>query len=179
MTDAELLAVTREPDVTWVIPSHDEWYKAAYYKAGGIDSGYWEYATQSNTAPTAELPPGTDMVNGSANYYTDGLVDPTYYTTEVGAYGAKPSDSAYGTFDQGGNLWEWNEANFLGDGSYRGLRGGSFRDIDGSPDAGIRSGAPPWYALTDVGFRVAAIPEPATLALLALSGAAVLRRRRR
>ncbi|UCG17242.1 MAG: SUMF1/EgtB/PvdO family nonheme iron enzyme, partial [Phycisphaerales bacterium] len=34
-TDAELLAITREPYVTWVIPSEDEWYKAAYHYNDG------------------------------------------------------------------------------------------------------------------------------------------------
>ena len=30
-----------------------------------------------------------------------------YYTTEVGEF--ENSESPYGTFDQGGNIWEWNE----------------------------------------------------------------------
>ncbi|GAG43229.1 unnamed protein product, partial [marine sediment metagenome] len=28
---AALMAVSRESDATWVIPSEDEWYKAAYH----------------------------------------------------------------------------------------------------------------------------------------------------
>jgi len=44
-SDAELLFVTREPDATWVIPSEDEWYKAAYYRGGGTNTGYWDYPT--------------------------------------------------------------------------------------------------------------------------------------
>ena len=53
------------------------------------------------------------MVNGSANYWNGSYVDPTYYTTPVGAYLAMPSDSPYGTYDQGGNLYEWNELDLL------------------------------------------------------------------
>ena len=28
-------------------------FKAAYYKGGGTNADYWDYATQSNSAPTA------------------------------------------------------------------------------------------------------------------------------
>ena len=33
------------------IPTENEWYKAAYYKGGGTNAGYWNYATQSDTPP--------------------------------------------------------------------------------------------------------------------------------
>ena len=85
-------SVVRKLGARAFLPTEDEWYKAAYYK-GGASAGYWNYATQSDTAPTAQAPPGTDMVNGSANYA--GLSLP-YTTSAVGAYSAKPSDSAYG-----------------------------------------------------------------------------------
>jgi formylglycine-generating enzyme required for sulfatase activity len=35
---------------TFYIPTEDQWYKAAYYKGGGTNAGYWNYATQSDTA---------------------------------------------------------------------------------------------------------------------------------
>ena len=38
---------------TYWLASPDEWHKAAYYKGGGIDAGYWTYATQSDTPPLA------------------------------------------------------------------------------------------------------------------------------
>jgi len=59
--------------------------------------------------PTAELPVGPDLVDGSANYRCGGYLDTTYYTGEVGACTPKPSESAYATFDRGGNIWRWNE----------------------------------------------------------------------
>ena len=40
---------------TYFIPSENEWYKAAYYKGGGTNAGYWTYPTQSNTAPGNSL----------------------------------------------------------------------------------------------------------------------------
>ena len=33
------------------IPTEDEWYKAAYYKGGSTNAGYWIYATQSDQPP--------------------------------------------------------------------------------------------------------------------------------
>ena len=44
--------------------------------------------------------------------------------TNMGSYTG--SASPYGTFDQGGNVWEWNEVPFVGD-SHRGIRGGDFQ----------------------------------------------------
>lgn len=36
---------------TYLLPSENEWYKAAYYKGGSTNAGYWIYATQSDSAP--------------------------------------------------------------------------------------------------------------------------------
>jgi hypothetical protein len=35
------------------IPLENEWYKAAFYKGGGTNAGYWLFATQSNAVPYA------------------------------------------------------------------------------------------------------------------------------
>ena len=60
------MAITRNAGATYFIPSENEWYKAAYYKGGGTNAGYWTYPTQSNTAPSNVLSPtGTN----NANYY--------------------------------------------------------------------------------------------------------------
>jgi len=154
-------SVVRKPGARVFLPSEDEWYKAAYYKGGGTGAGYWDYPTESDIAPTAEAPPGTDLTNGSANYYDGSFVDNTYYTTVAGAYGFKPSDGAYGTFDQGGNVWEWNEADILDDGQYRGLRGGSFSSYDYYLHAMDRNGdGDPTDEGYYIGFRVAKVPGP-------------------
>ncbi|MHC4697182.1 MAG: SUMF1/EgtB/PvdO family nonheme iron enzyme, partial [Planctomycetota bacterium] len=149
----------REPDATWVIPSEDEWYKAAYHKNDGATGNYWLYPTQSDTVPTAEAPPGWDMTNGSANYDDDGYaIGNPYYRTEVGAYDSKPSDSPYGTFDQGGNVWEWNESVLYG--PYRGVRGGTFRIGGSSLHAASRSYVShSAYESATGGFRAAEVSE--------------------
>jgi len=150
--DPGLLAVVREADWKWAIPTEDEWYKAAYHKNDGVTGNYWKYPTGSDTAPTSEPPGGADMINGSANYRDGDRPDPTYYTTECGAYTAKPSDSPYGTFDQGGNLSEWNEA--IDQGAYRVLRGGAY----GSDDHHLRSqhrwAFHPAFGGAGIGFRI-------------------------
>jgi hypothetical protein len=43
--------VRRNPGSTWALPSEDEWYKAAYYKGGSTNAGFWLYPTCSDTAP--------------------------------------------------------------------------------------------------------------------------------
>jgi len=161
--------VTRDP-TAWndggvAIANEAEWYKAAYYDPllNSGSGGYWLYPTQSDSVPTATSPNGTDA--NSANYY---LAVPT--VTEVGGYSL--ADSHYGTFDQGGNVWEWNEA--ILSATNRGLRGGSFDD--GGPDGSfLRSsdrdpGEVPTTEDYYLGFRVsslAPIPEPSDYAAIA------------
>ncbi len=84
-----------------------------------------------------------------------------YYTTEVGAF--ENSDSPYGTFDQGGNVNEWNEEV---DGSSRVLRGGAWNDVSGSLQGARSSTVTPTYEFYDLGFRVASVPEPASISLM-------------
>ena len=172
-------AVRRNPESKWAITSEDEWYKAAYYD--GASSGYYNYPTGSDVIPTAEAPSGTNMTSGSANYLWV-IRD----MSDVGAYTSKPSDSPYGTLDQAGNVWEWNETI---NGGARGLRGGSFisrYDFYGNAYGyGMYSSCrvstvPPLTGVSaELGFRVVQIPEPTTLVLLSLGGLAMIRRRKR
>jgi len=117
---------------TFSIPTENEWYKAAYYSpsyGGPGVGGYYAYATQSNTIQ--------GNVGGSAanqaNYY-NGVYSVTQlgsysssqnYLTDVGAF--TNSGSFYGTFDQSGNVYQWNDLDGA-PGSSRGLRGGFWND---------------------------------------------------
>ena len=181
-TNAALMAVTRKTDARYVIPTEDEWYKAAYHKNDGVTGNYFDYPTGSDTAPGQDMSEATNSGN-NANFYTSPYALPidsgTYYSTVAGEF--QLSDSPYGTFDQGGNLFEWNEA--IPYAGYRGHRGGAFwtggshstdyLNVDDWQSAPAADGSNSW------GFRVAYVPEPATLSLLALAGLGMLARRRR
>ncbi|MCX6867364.1 MAG: SUMF1/EgtB/PvdO family nonheme iron enzyme [Verrucomicrobia bacterium] len=168
--------ITKNVGATVWIPSESEWYKAAYYdpnKGGAGVGGYWAYATQSNALG------GNTIGNpNSANYYFGGYVGyPGMALTDVGAYGVN-SDSAYGTNDQGGNVYEWNDAVISG--SRRGLRGGAWSNLGDSDLASSgRDGNAPSLEGNGVGFRVASVPEPSALVLTMLFSAGLVCRRRR
>ncbi len=155
-SNAELLAVVREPDATWVIPSEDEWYKAAYYDH--VTGNYYDYPTRTDMTPSNDLiepDPGNN-----ANFYdVVYTIDSPYYRTEVGEF--ENSESPYGTLDQGGNVFEWDEAVI---GSFRGLRGGSFEIYDDYDlHAASRSINYPTGEDDKIGFRVAEVSEHAAI----------------
>jgi sulfatase modifying factor 1 len=171
--------IQRNAGWKWAVTSEDEWYKAAYYKGGGTTAGYWDYPTSSNTAPGQDM---ADVSGNNANYWTAPYaypIDSGKYTTVAGEF--QNSDSPYGTFDQGGNVWEWTEAIVSQDAThaFRGLRGGSI-DYYGSPQASYRGFDIPPDEDYDVGFRVSrAVPEPSSIMALAGGLISLLGMRRR
>ena len=169
------------------LPSESEWYKAAYYDPtlNSNAGGYWAHATQSNTAPTVGTANATgDISNPGANVanYAQGADwnSQNGNVTTVGSAGAL-AESYFGTADQAGNVWEWNDAVL---GSSRGLRGGSWGSASFSLPASFRDDFAPSNEFFVVGFRVvglrvASVPEPSALLLVMLSTGALLIRRRR
>lgn len=189
------LSEVRNPNATYFIPSENEWYKAAYHKNDGVTANYWDYPTSTDAVPFSDQPPGNGAPtpsntanfrknDGVANGYDDGFAitgSPITsltenYLTDVGSY---PSSlSPYGTFDQGGNVFEWNEAVYSSIvGVNRGVRGGGYFLDYSTLSASVRFHPPdlPGGESGDVGFRVASrVPEPSAGHLGLIAAAALL-----
>lgn len=155
----------RSENAKWWIPSEDEWFKAAYHAPNSPwFGGYWLYATQSMLKPGNEPGPKTNQANyhstvslGVVLWSATQAENTDFnqnYLTEVGAFGNSPS--YYGTFDQAGNVIEWNESVFLNDtnGWERGLRGGHWESYT-EEEFHTRMKAPPHAESNRIGFRVA------------------------
>jgi len=174
----------------FVLPTADEWYKAAFYNptlnAGA--GGYVAYPTVSGSLPTATAASSPLPAGLAANW---NYVNPTgtssialATSSDVGAYA--PTQSYYGMFDMFGNVTEWSET----------IAGGNARVFSG---AFTLTNASTWGADTivtrsltveniSIGFRLAStvqpVPEPGTIALAAtgavgIGGAGWLKRRKR
>ncbi len=157
--------IVRNADWKWAVASEDEWYKAAYYNAAA--SSYYTYPTSNNNPPGRDL---ADVSGNNANYYGDPYpIQSPYYTTIAGQFQNSPSP--YGTFDQGGNVFEWNES--IIQGWRRGVRGGAFYfDSNSLASSDRYTGLnynDPASGLDFVGFRVVSVPEPSSIAFLSIT----------
>jgi len=176
------------PGATFYVPTEDQQYKAAYYKGGSTNAGYWNYATQSDTAPTPVTAgeTGIGSAGNTGNFANYNMAaDWNSQNGNVTTVGTNGDPSAYGAFDMSGNIFEWNDLTGAA-GSSRGLRGGSWlftNPIDLSSSGSDSAG--PSIEGNIIGFRLAspvAVPEPSTwvmgLAGLACGGYSLFRRRR-
>ncbi|MGB2402453.1 MAG: SUMF1/EgtB/PvdO family nonheme iron enzyme [Akkermansiaceae bacterium] len=150
----------------YVLPTDDEWYKAAYLKSDG--SGYTLYPT-GDTAPTAGV---------EANYSSG---------TSPWSIGTGAAENN-ATYDMGGNVWEWNESAFAGGeptgSESRVNRGAHWSRIGTSMQSSARGSASPTTEADYIGFRVAAlelqvVPEPSSVGLLVIGAMGFVLRRRR
>ena len=170
----------RTTEARFFLPTFSEWYKAGYHKNDGVTANYWDFPTGTNVTPNHNLP--TLDTGDSANFHdgppdSSGLTtgDRRYPLTPVGAY--QLSTSPYGTFDQGGNVFEVLED--------RGeVFGGSWERFSRDLMLPFRTtaGAFP-FEYEDRGFRLAAampVPEPCSIALVlpALAACHLIRRTR-
>jgi formylglycine-generating enzyme required for sulfatase activity len=138
----------------FAIANENEWYKAAYYDpTKGDTGGYWAYPIRSDSI-------GKDDANYD-NYSYDGvctLADVASYTNAT---------SYFGTYDQGGNVWEWIDS---ASDVNRVIRGGSIGNGGAYLSAATgRFGYGATSEADDLGFRVVSlrlmsVPEPGTWA---------------
>jgi formylglycine-generating enzyme required for sulfatase activity len=172
---------------SYLLPTEDQWYKAAYYKGGSAMAGYWDYATQSDSTPTAVTAGSTGIgSSGSTGNFANYTLEADWNSQDgnVTTVGTNGGASAYGAFDMSGNVYEWNDLTGAS-GSSRGLRGGDWRNSAFGLSSSNRFALDPSLEGDDIGFRLAssvAVPEPSTRAMglagLACGGWQVFRRRR-
>jgi formylglycine-generating enzyme len=168
--DYEATNPYRSKRATYVLPSFNEWYKAAYYNP--TNSTYYDYANGSDTAPGA-------VASGTAD-------NTAVYNQSLGQ---GPADvnlagglSPYGVMGLGGNVFEWDEssgdqANSSGSSS-RGSRGGGWSYNSGLLSSSSRGLDSPSLEVDSLGFRVAslsssgppAVPEPSMMVIGTLFG---------
>jgi formylglycine-generating enzyme required for sulfatase activity len=137
----------------YALPTEDEWYKAAYFTGNSGD--LWSlYANGTDTVPTWGTTDGW-------NYYNNGYVNGSPNYTWMAGYGGVEQN---GTYDMMGNVWEWMET------SSGVIRGGSFSYYGTHLRSSTRSPIDPSSESSAFGFRVVAIPEPASVMMIALGG---------
>jgi len=150
----------------FTIPTENEWYKAAYYSpnyGGPGVGGYYAYATQSNSTPGNIIGSASNQANYFAGAGYAVTQSSTYgasqtYLTDVGGFSG--SASFYGTFDQSGNVYQWNDL----DGSAsatRGVRGGGWANRSGAyyVSSSNRDSTSGSFVDPNLGFRLAG-PSP-------------------
>ncbi len=146
----------RHKDAIYVLPSEDEWVKAAYWNGTKLQT----YAT-----PDAGMPTTTE-----ANYNND------YGSGSVWSVGTGAVE-LNGTYDMMGNVTELMETAADTDavGENRIYRGGSYiyNELQWLA-SGKSQQSTQTYESDRHGFRVAAVPEPASIALVGLFGGGVL-----
>ena len=128
----------RNSRAMYVLPTEDEWYKAAYHDP--VTGGYFRFPTGSDSLPEAVR---SGDAAGTAVFLGSGASETAPVTMAGGM-------SPHGTMGQGGNAWEWVETPEDGPwapaGGRRIMRGGGF--VSTSRDLG-----PDGYATLPAGNR--------------------------
>ncbi len=148
----------RNKNAFYFLPTEDEWVKAAYWNGTTLQT----YAMKAGESLTQ----GNGASGTGWNYYSNGYATNPYGPWNVGS----GSQELNGTYDMMGNDSEWMESPYFsgdyGASSWRGLRGGFWNlNSDVLASSSRDAGDPRFGAY--IGFRVASVPEPGSLAILA------------
>ncbi len=165
VTGVDRGAATATYGVAYVVPTENEWYKAAHYNESGPGTGYRTYTWLPISTPLA----------GSANYDNT-----TVWDVDQGV------QDQNGTFNMTGNIREWTESSYSGSTNFldhKVLRSGTYD----SPVSKLGADNERWQVFglgnstSEIGIRIAAIPEPGTMSLMGIStcGLFITRRVRR
>jgi formylglycine-generating enzyme required for sulfatase activity len=153
---------SRNAGATDFLPSRDEWYKAGFFDGNTV--AYKTWPTDSNAQPTNTVSNLT--LANVANYGSTST--PTLSPISVGSY--INTTSTYGAFDMFGNATEYTDTAGTGaDAGRPQVFSGSWATTVASAGSWNATAAGIFRNSTtatgQVGFRVAAVPEPATIAL--------------
>lgn len=167
--------ITRNHGSTIALPNENEWYKAAYYDSN--TGTYFDFPAGRDAATTCTFPgPSPNTANCETQLFSQSPRRPV----PVGSYGGSPSPA--GTYDQGGNIFEWLDTpgEPFGDLNPKIMRGGSSHHIPEALDAAFRADSAPYVDSFIYGMRLVMIPEPGTglLVVAGLLGLAGSRRAR-
>jgi hypothetical protein len=143
-------SIVRNPGAAVFIPSEDEWYKAAYFSKWL--NRFYSYPSSRDEQMICEGP------GGGATRNTAACGHPLTDYSDVGSFTRSYSPNT--TYDQGGNIWEWNENNAVCGVGCRGLRGGDFGSDPDSLAAANADHRPAASKSHQWGFRVAGLPSP-------------------
>lgn len=151
--EASATSAYRHQNAVYVLPSADEWIKAGYWSGSSVQ----KYATPDGSMPTS----------AESNYQSTEIWDIILGARELN-----------GTYNMMGNVWEWTEgaADGIDDvaSEMRRIRGGAYAVGVGGIYSTYSLGYNPDSENSNIGFRVAMVPEPAALSLVGLAGCSLL-----
>jgi formylglycine-generating enzyme required for sulfatase activity len=155
----------------YVLPTENEWYRAAYRRPDG--SGFSDFSNGADDSTQNETP--IAKVDDSNADYTEWTTGWNYDTKQMRDAGFGTMEQN-GTFNMNGNVFEWLEQVVYGSDAFvfTAQRGGTAMKDYAFMASGYREGGlRPWQDDYDIGFRIARvvpIPEPMTIGLAMIGG---------